>query len=332
MLAKTLFAAGAVALSLGFGTGTANAAPPPSTPPGFSGGQYTTGGGETVTVFSSQAYASDPAFNQTWADFLGSMPHGPELSRLTVYLAPIAQVQNVCGLGALGCYSPEEEAIFASGDDVPGVITAKSIIAHEYGHHIEHNRSNPPFDSDNYGPKRWASLLNICAGAQGGTIFPGDEGVNYKLNPAEIFAEDYRTLVERTLGLAPSGWGVVDPSFIPSDAILATVQQDVVEPWTGNTTTSFSGRFAKRRVTARTLRLATPLDGTLRLTLRAPARSDYDLRIFDQTGRTLLAQTVLGSGARVKTLSYSICGQRSLLVRVRRASGSGPFTLSISTP
>ena len=99
MLARTLLAAGAAALSLGAGTGTANAAPPPSAPPGFSGGQYTTAGGETVTIFSSQAYASDPAFNQTWADFLGSMQHGPELSRLTVYLAPIAQVQNVCGLG-----------------------------------------------------------------------------------------------------------------------------------------------------------------------------------------------------------------------------------------
>jgi hypothetical protein len=332
MLARTLFAAGAVALILGFGTGTANAAPPPSAPPGFSGGQYTTGGGETVTVFSSEAYASDPAFNQAWADFLGSIPHGPEFSRLTVYLAPIAQVQNVCGLGALGCYNPEEEAIFGSGDDVPGVITAKSILAHEYGHHIEYNRSNPPFDSDNYGPKRWASFLDICAGTQRGTFFPGDESVNYKLNPAEIFAEDYRTLVERTLGLAASGWGVVDPSFMPSDAVMATVQQDVVEPWTGNTTTSFSGRFAKGRVTSRTLSLATPLDGTLRLTLRAPARSDYDLRIFDQTGRTLLAQTVLGSSARVKTLSYSICGQRSLLVRVRRALGSGPFRLSISTP
>jgi hypothetical protein len=329
MLLRGVLAAGVTALGLAAGTGTAAAA---VVPPGFTGGQYTTAGGETVTVYSSPAYASDPTFNQSWADFLGSLPHGSELSRVTLLLAPIADVGQVCGRGALGCYSSEEEAIFATGDDLPGVVTAKSVVAHEYGHHIEHNRSNPPFDSDAYGPKRWASLVNVCAGARSGTFFPGDEGTNYRLNSAEVFAEDYRTLAERLLGLPPADWNVVDASFMPSDAVLAAVDQDVTQPWTANTTVSYSGSFAKGPVASKVFRIATPLDGTMRLTLNAPRGSDYDIRLLDAGGTTLVTQSPVGSKARVKTVSSEICGQRSFVIRVRRSSGSGPFRLFVSTP
>jgi hypothetical protein len=329
MLLRGAVSAAVAALGLAAGTGTAAAA---LVPPGFTGGQFTAASGDTVTVYSSPAYASNSGFNQSWADFLGSLPHGSELSSLTLLIAPLAEVSQTCGRGALGCYSADEEAILASGDDAPGGVTAKSIVAHEYGHHIEHNRSNPPFDSGDYGPKRWASLVNVCAGAQSGGFFPGDEGANYRLNPAEVFAEDYRTLAERQLGLPPSGWSVVDPSFVPSDAVLAAVQEDVVHPWTANTTVTYSGRFAKGPVASRVFRIATPLDGTLTLTLRAPSKSDYDIRLLDARGVTLVAQSALGSKARVKTLSSEICGQRSFVVRVRRASGSGPFRLFASTP
>ena len=326
MLSKALVVAGVAALAAG--TGTAVGA---IVPPGFSGGQYATASGETVTVYSSPAYASDPAFNQGWADFLGSLPHGPELSELTLLLAPVADVGRTCGRAALGCYSSEDAEILATGDDLPD-ITAKSIVAHEYGHHIEHNRSNPPFNSDNYGPKRWASLLNVCSGSESGSLFPGDEGANYQFNPAEVFAEDYRALAERQLGLPASGWHVVDPSFIPGNAVLDAVDEDVTSPWTGNTSVSYSGSFSKGSVVSRAFRIATPLDGTLSLTLHGPRGSDYDVRVLDAGGRTLLAQSPLGSKARVKTVSMEICGQRSFVVRVRRTSGSGPFRLFVSRP
>jgi hypothetical protein len=330
MRLRFLLAAAIATVAFGAAAGVAAAAL--SAPPGFTGGPYTVASGETVTVYSSDAYASDPAFNQGWADFLASMPHGPELSQLTLLVAPMTQVQSVCGWGALGCYSPQEEAIFTSGDDVTVNVTAKSIVAHEYGHHLEHNRSNPPFSSDDYGPKRWASLLSVCSGARNGTFFPGDEGVNYGLNPAEVFAEDYRTLVERTLGLTPTGWGVVDSRFIPNDAVLAAVQEDVTNPWTGPTTTSFSGRFTKGPVASRAFRITTPLDGTLQLTLRAPGRSVYDLRLLDASGTRLLGQSTVGSTARVKSVTYAVCGQRAFVVRVRRTSGSGAFRLTVSMP
>ncbi len=48
---------------------------------GTSGGSYTTPGGDSVEVYSDTGYsAQDPAFNQRWADFLATAPHGDELA------------------------------------------------------------------------------------------------------------------------------------------------------------------------------------------------------------------------------------------------------------
>src|SRR5205807_7245744 len=69
------------------------------------GGPYTASTGETVTVYASSSYPQDPALGQRWADFLAGLVHGSELSLLTVYLAPLAEVQSICGQQAIGCYS-----------------------------------------------------------------------------------------------------------------------------------------------------------------------------------------------------------------------------------
>src|SRR5919204_5057140 len=61
-------------------------------PSNFWGGTYTTSTNERVTIFSSRSYPVDDAANQRWAEFLASLLHGSELSQLTLYLAPPAQV------------------------------------------------------------------------------------------------------------------------------------------------------------------------------------------------------------------------------------------------
>src|SRR5690242_16041952 len=82
-------------------------------PPGFNGGIYTASStGESVRVFSAPDYATDTTFNQRWADFVATLPHGHELSSVTIYLAPLAQVGTVCGSHTLGCYSPDDRVIF----------------------------------------------------------------------------------------------------------------------------------------------------------------------------------------------------------------------------
>jgi hypothetical protein len=311
--------------------GTATAGPDAFSPPGFSGGTYATPTGESVRVFSSPAFAADPTSNQRWADFVDSMPHGPEISTVTIYLAPLDQVGTVCGLHTLGCYSPEDKVIFASGEDVPGRATVQSILAHEYGHHIANSRRNTPWSAEDYGTKRWATYENVCAKARTEKLFPGDEGDHYKLNSGEVFAETYRVYVEQKLGLPASPWIAVDAGLQPDAEALDLVAHDVADPWQGPTVTTRTGDFRAYAGDARTIRFGAPLDGVITLTLAAPAGAAFDAHLFDTTGRKLLAQTTPGARA-VKTIRYVACGERAFELRVLREHGFGSFTLQLSRP
>jgi hypothetical protein len=301
-------------------------------PPDFNGGTYVaTATGESVRVFSAPGYASDTTFNQRWADFLASLPHGSEISTVRVYLAPLGQVGSICGSHTLGCYSPDDRVIFTSADDVAGRATAQSILAHEYGHHIANSRRDTPWPAEDYGTKRWSSYENVCARSRAGTIFPGDEGDHYRLNSGEDFAETYRVLVEQKLGLASSPWLAVDRSLYPDAKALQALDEDISDPWTGPTDSTAAGGFRPYAGDARTVRFATPLDGVLTLTLHAPVGASYDVRLFEPGGRRLLGTTTPGARP-VKVVRYVVCGQRSVLVRVVRKNGFGDFSLAISKP
>lgn len=298
-------------------------------PRGFTGGPYTTSAGETVTVYAADEYlAADPGFNQRWADFLSGLLHGPELSTLTLYVAPLARTRQLCGAGALGCYDGEEQTIVALGDDLRG-ITAQSVVTHEYGHHIASNRKNDPWLAVDWGTKRWASYENVCKRAHDGELVPGDEGDYYQQNPGEVFAETYRVFSERRSGLPESDWEVVDASLYPDDTALIVLEQDVSQPWAGNTTTTFAGRFGTGG-TGRGYRVPTAYDGVFQVTLTEPAGTAYTLRVVDPADGTVLAERT--GSRRVKTVRASVCGQRTLQVQVKRVSGSGPFTVQISKP
>jgi hypothetical protein len=154
-------------------------------------------------------------------------------------LSPYNEVQRVCGRSAVACYG--NNTIYASADQVEPGISPQSVVAHEYGHHVAASRSNTPWEAVDWGTKRWASYENICAGAHAGQLFPGDERGAYQLNPGEAFAEAYRVLNERRLGMTESPWTIVDQRFYPDATALTDVEQDVVSPWTRPTTLSYLG-------------------------------------------------------------------------------------------
>jgi hypothetical protein len=287
-------------------------------PIGFWGGEYTTRTSERVRVFSSPSYAVDQAANQRWADFLAGLLHRTELASVTVYLATPAEVTRLCGGNpdVRGCYSAGR--IIALGEDAD--VTAESVLAHEYGHHIAANRSNAPWPALGWGTKRWASYLDVCRLAKAKQIFPGAEApLLYAFNPGEGFAEVYRLLNERRAGLPESPWQVVDEMYRPNARALALLQQDVLDPWVANQTVTLRGTFAARRP-VRTLRVQTPVDGTLTATVSAGARVD----VF--SGKRRLA----GGGASLQT---TVCGARTLTFRVTgRGGGPREFALAISRP
>jgi len=291
------------------------------------GGQYATPDGQTVTIQVSDAYPQDQSLPQHWADFLGSLVHGPELSRLVMYLAPQDEVSQVCGPGALACYGATQSTLLASPEDPAPDFSAEAVITHEYGHHVAANRTNAPFDAIDYGTKRWSSYEQICAGAQTGRFFPGAESEpNYQLNPGEAFAETYRVLNERRAGLPEPPWQVVSQSLYPDDIALAAVQQDVLSPWTTATATTKTAKLSKR-TKSHTFTLATPLDGELNASVRGPAHSRTSIVVL-QGAKQL---TRASGGSRV-TASVTICGPRTVKIRVARTAGAGTFRLVVAKP
>jgi hypothetical protein len=296
-------------------------------PNGYWGGQYRTNAGELVTIYASNAYPVDPVLGQRWADFLALLVHGSELSSVTVLLSTPAQIENICGQDTLACYSSRGGLLYAPGEDPSSSFSAEAVVAHEYGHHVAANRVNTPWDALDWGPKRWASAMQVCARTKRGELAPGAEDpVRYETNPGEGWAETYRVLNQRRRGVAESPWQIVSQSLYPTDAALTAAERDVTQPWTADTTTTRSGTVTRSSRT-RTYSIATPLDGVLKVTLRSSAGLRATLDVFASTTRVA---HVTGRGT--VTRSLTVCGARSYRVRVTEQAGRGSFRLAVVEP
>jgi hypothetical protein len=288
------------------------------------GGSYTTTTGETVIIYTYDTYVVNQSANQALAEFFAGLVHGAELTRLTTYVAPLNIVQTICGSSDVaGCYSPDDEIMVLPGEDLTGGPTVAQVATHEYGHHVAENRDNPPWQAVDWGTKRWASRLDVCARAAAGSVFPGDEGDNYMLNPGEGFAEAYRVLNEARAGATTFEWPIVSDLFFPDQAALDALSLDVTEPWTQSTTSVARGKIARTGAATRRVSIATPLDGTLRVTLTAPAGALYRLALLDARGKVL---------AQGRSVTRTVCGEDSFQARVTRVRGGGAFSLRISRP
>jgi hypothetical protein len=292
------------------------------------GGPTTSATGESVTVYVSSALAPELGTAHTWANFLTGLLHGPELPALTAYIATFDEMQGICGRGALGCYGANR--MVAMGETRYGV-TAEEVVRHEYGHHIAFHRSNLPWLAIDWGPKNWASTVDVCRRAAAKTAYPGDEGDNYSLNPGEAWAETYRLLEERRAGASGSGWQIIDQSFYPSETALQAAERDVVQPWTAGTRTAARKRLRAGASPTWLVPLATPLDGLVELTVTLPRGGLHDVTLLAGDRRTVLGRGLWAS-TTTKTISTTVCGQRSLVLRVTRKGSPGPVTVAATTP
>ena len=206
------------------------------------GGPVVTSTGETVTIYVSDRFDQDESIRLSWANFFAWLYHGSELSRITIYQAPLDEVEEICGPEAAGCYSPSRGILVFPGD--VGTGPESDIGAHEYGHHIAANRQNDPWPAVDWGPKRWASAVGVCARVAAGTAFPGDEGDHYTLNSGEAFAEAYRLLNIQRGGTWANFPLIVDSSFAPTPDSLAAALNDVQQPWSAPTSSSWDGQFS----------------------------------------------------------------------------------------
>ncbi|MEA2231328.1 MAG: hypothetical protein QOD83_1144 [Solirubrobacteraceae bacterium] len=238
-----------------------------------------------------------------WVALLDGFVHGPELSTVTLMIATPAEAQARCA-GAESCYEPATGTIVAA-DRAPRGYTIQEMVAHEYGHHIAAAQRNDPWDSYDWGTKRWASYEDVCVGVAAGRFFPGDQGARYAQNPGEAFADAYRIL-NGGKGASP-----FDARLAPDSTSLQLLREDIEHPWRGPQT------LVRRGLAPARVRIGTQLDGTF-----TAAAAGRRLKVVDAATGRVLAR---GRG-RVRA---RICGQDALTVVV---SGRGRFRLRMQRP
>ena len=278
-------------------------------------------------MFAANSYPVDPALEQRWADFLASLIHGSELSQVTLLLSTAAQISSVCGADAVACYSPQGGLLYAPGEDPGSDLSVEAVITHEYGHHVAAHRSNAPWLALDWGPKRWASTMQVCAKARRNELVPGAEDpVHYTVNPGEGWAETYRVLNERKAGRAETPWQIVTQALYPTDAALTAAEQDVTSPWDHGATTTRTAALT-RTTRARTFTVSTQLDGTLKVALRPSSGLRLAVDIYTSSTRVVHAVT-----ASSLTRTSTTCGARSYRIRVRALSGRGSVRVAVTKP
>jgi hypothetical protein len=282
----------------------------------WQGGVFTASTGEQVRVLVDDSYPDPRSEGQKWANFFASLVHGSELGLLTAYVVTPDDMSD--GSNQL-----------AFMDETVAGVTPEEVAPHEYGHHVAANRSNAPWTAIDTGPKRWASVVNVCQRTQAGTAFPGDEDVHYRQNPGEAWAETYRVLNELTAGATSFTWSLVDGSFYPTSAALQAAAEDVASGWSAPVTGSFKGQFVRNGKKVWRVTVSTPFDGDLAVTLSMPRGALDDLTVFAPDGHTVLAKGLWFSST-AKRLTSTVCGERSLVVQVRQRGTLGRFALKVT--
>jgi hypothetical protein len=288
-------------------------------------GSYTAKGMK-IKIAISPSYSADAAEAQSWADFLADLPQRGDAATMDVYFAPLPEMQAICGSDADACYDPNDSVLILLGETAPDGASVEEVAAHEFGHHIANHRSNAPWSAFSLGPKRWATKLKVCQAVRGGTMFADDPGDNYDRDPTEGWAEAYRV----SAGQNPTDWSIVSDIFRPDAATQKIALLDATSPWRGNTSSSRSGKLLKGRSRTSKFTFLIPHDGTVKVGLKSSRGLNADLELYDSGGRTRIGSSRLRG--RSDSVTRTLCGQRSVIARVTRSSGSGSFKLTASVP
>ncbi len=134
---------------------------------------------------------------------------------------------------------------------------------------------------------------------------------------------------ERKAGVTTASWQIVSPSFYPSEAAIQAAERDVVQPWTAGTKTTVRRSVAKSRTWW--VPLSTPLDGSLTVTATLPRGGLHEVALVGANRRTVLKRAI-PSGARFRSINATVCGQRSLFVRVTQKGKTGVVTVGAAKP
>ena len=300
---------------------------------------------------STDAYG--PAEVESVAAVLRSLDHGPEMARLSVFVATPEEIREACGPEVLACYFPAEDEMVVSGVDRPvDGVPRDFAIAHEYGHHIANTRPGAALPAIEAGAPRWATYERVCQLTRRGRLFPGNQGAHYWQDPEEAFAQSYARLNRPD---AHVSWQYTS-LLRPTATSLEKVHADVAHPWTGPVESSWRGSLAGPPATAASATgvsagpvgigaghvvgapswaasraIPTPLDGPVSVSLQAPAGAGLVATLRDPSDDRLLAHAATDPTGSAD-LSFSNCGHAALRLEVRATSGPADFQAAIARP
>ena len=174
-----------------------------------------------------------------YANLLRKAAHADEISRLTVRIVAWSELRRTCGNSAAGCYSRR------AGRGLLVVPASRSravahTLVHEYGHHVDAERSHRGGREAN-GTPLWWRARRMATLVKGGSVAHGYR-LGWEHSIGEIFAEDYaylnvggpyrigwlrppdaavRTAIQADLGLASAG--LASPATAPPRTALPAV-------------------------------------------------------------------------------------------------------------
>ena len=135
------------------------------------GGPYTASTGETVTVFPSDVVPAGAGDGAT----LGRLPRRSRTapsSRISGRTScRCARCRRTAAARRSPATAPATGRLVAPGETTTTEASTEGIIAHEYGHHVAASRNNAPWDAVDYGTKRWATYMQVCARTESGEFY-----------------------------------------------------------------------------------------------------------------------------------------------------------------
>jgi len=152
-----------------------------------------------------------------YAERLRNAAHGDEIQRVTFLIVSEAELRQVCGSGAAGCYSRSGSARITVPAGTSEAVT--HTLLHEYGHHVDAARGVAAAAREPNGSASWWEARGIAQLLAEGKV-SHTYSLGWERSIGEIFAEDYAQLHLET----PFGIDSLDP---PSEAVRAALRKDL---------------------------------------------------------------------------------------------------------
>lgn len=246
-----------------------------ASPKAVASATFTDGAGRSFSIDSSvPGFDLNPA-----AAALNSTYHGAEIAKVTVHAIPLADMRSTCGdPQAVACYRPMAGGygeLWFGTDDSDWVHS----LIHEYGHHRDNQVANlsqlGPYGfgngctTDSDGTRDWFFTRLLADDTIDSSKFFCTNTDWEHLVP-ELFAEDFVVLN----GI--NGWQL-SSAKPPTASQLSAMKFDL-----DNKLLVMNAKFSKKVRHKRIYwkKISTPFFSLLRVTVKAPRKSDFDVVVY----------------------------------------------------